>query len=129
MSAPSIPLAAMSSPASAKSQWIISKREDITWFFSSAAISYLVLALMAAGAPVIPFQLVWFFGIDGPHVLSTVTRTYFDKSERTKLGWFLWILIPLMLVGPIMVWAGLGSLYMLLAVCWQHFHIVKQHFG
>lgn len=129
MSAPSIPLAAMSSPARAKSQWIISKRDDITWFFGSASISYLVLVLMAAGAPVIPFQLVWFFGIDGPHVLSTVTRTYFDKTERAKLGRFLWILVPLMLVGPVMVWAGLNSLFMLLAVCWQHFHIVKQHFG
>ena len=28
-----------------------------------------------------------------------------------------------------MVWAGLASLFFLFAVCWQQFHIVKQHFG
>jgi len=34
-----------------------------------------------------------------------------------------------MLLGPAMVWAGQTSLFFLFAVCWQQFHIVKQHFG
>jgi len=122
------PPSAASAPRS-EARWIISKREDLTWFIGSALPSYLVLALLAAGAPVIPFQFVWFFALDGPHVLATVTRTYCDKEARGKLGWFLWMIVPLLLVGPAMALAGFGSLFFLIAVCWQHVHIVKQHFG
>ena len=84
---------------------------------------------MALGVGVALIQFIWFFGVDGPHVQSTITRTYFDKAERARLGWYLWIPVPLLLLGPAMVWAGLASLFFLFAVCWQQFHIVKQHFG
>jgi hypothetical protein len=114
---------------SGEARWIISKREDLIWFIGSALPSYLTLAFLAAGAPLVPFQFVWFFALDGPHVLATVTRTYCDKEARHKLGWFLWMIVPLLLVGPAMAWAGYASLFFLIAVCWQHVHIVKQHFG
>src|SRR5258708_23054359 len=110
-------------------RWIISKREDLTWFIGSSLVSYVALGLMAAGFPVLPIQLIWFFLIDGPHVASTVTRTYFDRAERQKLGWFLWLPVPLLLLGPAMALAGQASLFFLFAVAWQQFHIVKQHFG
>jgi hypothetical protein len=84
---------------------------------------------MWVGFPILLLQMIWFFGVDGPHVLATVTRTYFDKAERKKLGWFLWILAPLLLVGPAMALAGYASLFFLFAFCWQQFHVVKQHFG
>jgi hypothetical protein len=112
-----------------QTQWIISRRQDLTWFIGSAVISYLALGLMSLGVGVTLIQLIWFFGIDGPHVQSTITRTYFDKAERARLGWFLLIPVPLMLMGPAMVLVGYGSLFFLFAVCWQQFHIVKQHFG
>lgn len=111
------------------SQWIISRRQDLVWFIGSALIGYLALGLMAVGVEVSLIQFIWFFGIDGPHVQSTITRTYFDKAERARLGWYLWIPVPFLLLGPAMVWAGLTSLFFLFAVCWQQFHIVKQHFG
>jgi hypothetical protein len=111
------------------SRWIISRRQDLIWFIGSALISYFALGLMALGVGVALIQLIWFFGVDGPHVQSTVTRTYFDRAERARLGWYLWIPVPLLLLGPAMVWAGLASLFFLFAVCWQQFHIVKQHFG
>jgi len=113
----------------APSRWIISRRQDLIWFIGSALISYFALGLMAVGVGVALIQFIWFFGIDGPHVQSTITRTYFDKAERARLGWYLWIPVPLFLLGPAMVWAGLTSLFFLFAVCWQQFHIVKQHFG
>ena len=112
-----------------RARWIISKREDLTWFIGSAAISYLALGMMALGFPLLPLQAVWFFGVDGPHVYATVTRTYFDKSERARLGWYLWIPIPLLILGPLMALAGKAALFFLFAVCWQQVHIVKQHFG
>jgi hypothetical protein len=68
-------------------RWIIPRREDLTWFIRSALAGYLALGLMAAGVPIFPIFLVWLLLVDGPHVLSTVTRTYFDKAERARLGW------------------------------------------
>jgi hypothetical protein len=52
-----------------------------------------------------------------------------DKRERKRLGWFLWIIVPFCVIGPLMVWAGQASLFYLFAVCWQHYHIAKQHMG
>jgi hypothetical protein len=115
------------SPAATK--WIISQREDLTWFIGSALAGYAAVALMWAGFPLLPLQAVWFFGIDGPHVLATVTRTYADKAERKKLGWFLWIVAPLLLVGPVAAVTGHAGAFFLAAFVWQQFHVVKQHFG
>jgi hypothetical protein len=115
--------------AAAAPRWIISRRDDLIWFIGSGAIGYLALALMAAGFPITLIYLIWLVGIDGPHVIATVTRTYFDKQERKRLGWFLWVIFPLVAAGPLMVWAGQASLFFLFAVCWQHYHIAKQHFG
>jgi hypothetical protein len=109
--------------------WIISRRDDLVWFIGPAAISYLALGLMALGFPITPIYLTWFLAVDGPHVMGTVTRTYMDKRERKRLGWFLWIIVPFSIVGPLMVWAGQASLFYLFAVCWQHYHIAKQHLG
>ena len=61
--------------------------------------------------------------------MATVTRTYLDKRERKRLGWFLWIIVPFCFIGPVMAWAGQASLFYLFAVCWQHYHIAKQHMG
>lgn len=109
--------------------WIISPREDLTWFIGSSLAGYLAIALMAMGAPLLPLQVVWLFGVDGPHVAATVTRTYFDRAERKKLGWLLWIPVPLLMLGPIMAMAGQAALFFLFAFCWQQFHVVKQHVG
>ena len=95
-----------------RSNWIISEREDLTWFIGSSLAGYLALALMVAGFPFMPLFLVWLVGIDGPHVLATFTRTYFDKSERKNLGPMLWMIIPAMLVGPIAVAAGNEQLFL-----------------
>jgi hypothetical protein len=125
----STPAVSRSSGGRLRAAWIISPREDLTWFIGSALAGYLAIGLMWIGLPILILQMIWFFGVDGPHVLATVTRTYFDKAERKKLGWFLWILVPLLLVGPAMALAGYASLFFLLAFCWQQFHVVKQHFG
>jgi hypothetical protein len=113
----------------AATSWIISRRDDLLWFIGPAAVSYLALGLLVAGFPFTPIYLTWFLFVDGPHVMGTVTRTYMDKRERKRLGWFLWIIVPFVLIGPIMVWAGQSSLFYLFAVCWQHYHIAKQHLG
>ena len=114
-------------PASIR--WIISRTDDLLWFIGSAAVSYAALALMAVGFPVTLIYFIWFVGIDGPHVIATVTRTYCDKQERARLGWLLWMIVPLVAIGPVMVALRQAALFYLFAVCWQHYHIAKQHFG
>jgi len=118
-------------PSRAGTTWIISQREDLTWFIGSALAGYLAIALLWWRHDIwlLPLQAVWFFGVDGPHVLATVTRTYFDKAERKKLGWFLWIVGPLLLIGPVAAMTGHAALFFLAAFVWQQFHVVKQHFG
>jgi hypothetical protein len=109
--------------------WIISRDEDLTWFIGSSLVSYCFLGLLIAGFPLVPIYLFWMLCVDGPHVVATITRTYFDRRERKKLGLFLWIIVPAALLGPVMVMLGYAWLFFLFAVCWQHFHIAKQHFG
>jgi hypothetical protein len=109
--------------------WIISGREDLTWFIGPSVVSYAVLALMAAGFPLTPLYLIWLVGIDGPHVLATVTRTYFDKRERGRLGSLLWVVFPAMMLGPVLVAGHQEMFFYTFAICWLHFHIAKQHFG
>ena len=123
------PLATSSGQDRFRSTWIISKREDCIWFIGSALAGYLAIAFMWTGLPIVLLQAIWFFGVDGPHVLATVTRTYFDKAERQRLGWMLWIPAGLLLVGPAFAFTGHVSLFFLGAFIWQQFHVVKQHFG
>jgi hypothetical protein len=122
------PVSAIPRP-SFHANWIISRREDLIWFIGSALAGYLAIALLWAGFPILPIQFIWFFVIDNPHVLATATRTYFDKEERRKLGWLLWIPLPLLLIGPAMAFAGKAAIFFLFAFCWQQFHVTKQHFG
>jgi len=112
-----------------ESKWIISGREDLTWFIGSSLVSYAVLALMAAGFPLTPLFIIWLAGIDGPHVVATFTRTYFDNTERRRLGLLLWILLPASFIGPLMVRAGAELFFYAGAITWLHYHIAKQHFG
>lgn len=116
-------------PLPTSQMWIISRREDLTWFIGSSLAGYAAILLMWRGVALLPLQLIWLFGVDGPHVTSTVTRTYFDRAARQKLGWFLWIVFPLLLVGPVMALAGQAALFFLIAFCWQQVHVVKQHVG
>lgn len=99
------------------------------WFVGTALVGYLALVLMSVGISLALLSAIWLLGVDGPHVTGTVTRTYFDKQERRRLGWLLWALIPLLFIGPVAVLAGQGALFFLFAICWQHYHITKQHMG
>jgi len=110
-------------------RWIISRRDDLVWFVGTALVGYLALGLMSLGVSLSLLTAVWILGVDGPHVTGTVTRTYFDKQERRRLGWLLWVLVPLLFIGPLALYVGQTGLFFLFAVCWQHYHITKQHVG
>jgi hypothetical protein len=35
-----------------RTNWIISKRDDLTWFIGSAVVSYVAFGLMSSGFPI-----------------------------------------------------------------------------
>jgi hypothetical protein len=97
-------------------RWIISQADDLVWFVGTALVGYLAIVLMSVGFPLPLLTTIWILGVDGPHVTGTVTRTYFDKQERRRLGWLLWALIPLLFIGPLAVMVGQGAIFFLLAI-------------
>ncbi len=114
---------------SRKSRWIISPVNDLTWFIFSALGGYLTILLFKSGTPLLPVFLVFTLLVDGPHVWSTMTRTYFDKSERKKRKLQLFAIVPLLLIGPTMGMLGLAGLFFVLAYAWAYYHHAKQEYG
>jgi hypothetical protein len=111
-------------------RWIISARDDLVWFIGSVASSYALLILYVAGVlPLIPMVALWAILIDAPHVFGTFSRTYFDRTERRNRAHLLWGSLLFFVVGPIMVFAGLGLVFFFLAALWAYYHLVKQHYG
>jgi hypothetical protein len=111
-------------------RWIIGARDDLVWIIGSVASSYLLLALYAGGVVgLVPMVVAWAVLIDAPHVFATFSRTYFDREERHARGRLLWGSLLFFLVGPAMVFAGLGLVFFFLAALWAYYHLVKQHYG
>ncbi|HZE69112.1 MAG TPA: hypothetical protein VE135_06250 [Pyrinomonadaceae bacterium] len=111
------------------SGWIIGAADDITWFLCSALGGYATIFLFKAGVPLAPILLAFIFVVDGPHVWSTMTRTYFDKSERQKRRLQLFAVVPLLLVGPLLWMLGYAGLFFVLAYAWAYYHHAKQEYG
>ena len=111
------------------SRWIIGPANDVTWFICSALGGYATILLFKSGVPLAPVLLAFVLVIDGPHVWSTMTRTYFDKSERKKRKLQLLAVVPLLLVGPLMSWLGYTALFFVLAYAWAYYHHAKQEYG
>ncbi len=112
-----------------KSRWIVSPLNDLTWFIFSALGGYLTILMFKAGMPLVPVFLAFTLVVDGPHVWSTMTRTYFDKSERQKRKLQLFAIIPFLLIGPAMWLAGQAALFFVLAYAWAYYHHAKQEYG
>jgi uncharacterized membrane protein len=111
-------------------RWIISARDDLVWFIGSVASSYALLILYVAGVlPLIPMVALWAILIDAPHVFGTFSRTYFDRAERRNRARLLWGSLLFFVVGPLMVFAGLGLVFFFFAALWAYYHLVKQHYG
>jgi len=111
-------------------RWIISGRDDVIWFIGSVVSSYLLLFLYVRGiVPLIPMVAFWAILIDAPHVFGTFSRTYFDRTERHNRARLLWGSLLFFAVGPVLVLAGFGFVFLFVAALWAYYHLVKQHYG
>ena len=109
--------------------WIINKREDLFWFLGSSLLGYVALIAFSAGFSVVSAFILWNLLLDGPHVWSTTSRTYLDKSARQRLRWRLWVLFPLLAIGPVMYGLGFSKVFFFVVITWAQYHIAKQHIG
>jgi hypothetical protein len=111
-------------------RWIISARDDVIWFIGSVVSSYLLLFLYVWGiVPLIPMVAFWAILIDAPHVFGTFSRTYFDRTERHNRARLLWGSLLFFAIGPVLVLAGFGFVFLFVAALWAYYHLVKQHYG
>ncbi|HJP93434.1 MAG TPA: hypothetical protein VJ875_15860 [Pyrinomonadaceae bacterium] len=111
-------------------RWIISARDDLVWFIGSVVSSYALLVLYVTGLlPLIPMVALWAILIDAPHVFGTFSRTYFDRTERKNRARLLWGSLLFFAIGPVMVLAGAGFVFLFVAALWAYYHLVKQHYG
>ena len=111
-------------------RWIISARDDAIWFIGSVVSSYLLLFLYVRGiVPLVPMVALWAILIDAPHVFGTFSRTYFDRAERKNRARLLWGSLLFFAIGPVMVLAGAGFVFLFVAALWAYYHLVKQHYG
>src|SRR5215211_7176782 len=111
-------------------RWIIGARDDLIWFIGSVASSYALLFLYVSGVlPLLPMVAFWAILIDAPHVFGTFSRTYFDRTERKNRARLLWGSLLFFAIGPAMVLAGAGFVFLFVAALWAYYHLVKQHYG
>src|SRR5829696_10512098 len=94
-------------------RWIIGARDDLIWFIGSVLSSYALLFLYVSGIlPLIPMVALWAILIDAPHVFGTFSRTYFDRAERKSRARLLWGSLLFFAIGPVMVLAGAGFVFL-----------------
>jgi hypothetical protein len=111
-------------------RWIIGARDDMIWFIGSVVSSYVLFLLYVGGiVPLVPMVALWAILIDAPHVFGTFSRTYFDRTERKNRARLLWGSLLFFAIGPVMVLAGAGFLFLFVAALWAYYHLVKQHYG
>lgn len=111
-------------------RWIIGARDDLIWFIGSVVSSYVLLILYVGGiVPLVPMVALWAILIDAPHVFGTFSRTYFDRTERKNRARLLWGSLAFFAIGPVMVLAGAGFVFLFVAALWAYYHLVKQHYG
>jgi uncharacterized membrane protein len=111
-------------------RWIIGARDDLVWFIGSVVSSYaLFLAYVNGLLPLLPMVALWAILIDAPHVFGTFSRTYFDRTERQSRARLLWGSLLFFAIGPVLVLAGFGFVFLFVAALWAYYHLVKQHYG
>lgn len=115
------------------SNWIFSKRYDLTWLFIPVWVTWLVMFCLPAEwiTTDVPLWIwvVFVLGVDVSHVWSTLFRTYLDTEEFRNHR-------KLLLLAPILAFLGAGVISAIsMTLFWRIlayvavFHFVKQQYG
>lgn len=133
-----VPSAACDQPlALPPPRWIVSARYDGWFFFASAllAVSVGMLGIWQPAA-ILPLWFGWIWLIEGPHLLATWQRTYFDPEYRHQHARLLTTSL-LWLTPGVLCWlpgliSGHGEIFLLflgVATIWSFHHAIRQYYG
>lgn len=119
------------------SGWIGGPRYDMFFFFGTSLIAVaLGIFLTLKPGYVAPIWWAWLLLFDGPHLISTYTRTYLDADDRQKWSSLLVVSLLLLFIGPAVHFLGkaLGSphpfeLFLLLTALASWHHAARQNYG
>jgi len=117
--------------------WIGTRRQDLVFFYGSSAFAVALGGLVIAWPVLlVPLVWAWLLLLDGPHLVATWQRTYFDPLERERHRSWIWKSL-LLFLPPLVCWGlawGLGQPLIFLAfvgfaalASWHH--LVRQHYG
>ncbi|MES2299578.1 MAG: hypothetical protein V4582_21250 [Pseudomonadota bacterium] len=123
--------------APAQNGWIGGARFDLAFFFGSGLLAALAGALAVARPTLLlPMWFLWTGLVEGPHLVATWQRTYFDARMRREQGRLLLTSLAWMLPGPLALLATWISgrpepfaLFLGAAALWSYHHTVRQHHG
>ena len=120
-------------------RWIVSPGYDLAFFIGSCVVSILFLGLYLwanaygwapGGDSVLMTYFIFNALLDHPHIFQTFSRTHYDSEEfARRRGLYTWGLGALIVLGWVLVWAGLKTHLIVFAAFYGSWHIVRQHSG
>lgn len=120
-----------------QSGWIGGPGYDLFFFFGTSLIA-VGLGLLMTQKPLLvaPFWWAWLLLFDGPHLLSTYTRTYLDPNDRQRWSSILVTSLFLLLIGPALHFFGKAiespapfKLFLLTTALASWHHTARQNYG
>ena len=138
-------LAMRAAPQPRYNPWIISAGQDLFWFQGSVLAGVALLVFFAAAPPLsgaggatqpaLLALLLWGILFDGTHVIGTYARSYLAPDPRAREGlpgrrsWLLLAVGPAVAVADAVSGARLFPFFLLGALLWAYWHLVRQHWG
>jgi hypothetical protein len=117
--------------------WIGGPWFDAFFFFGSGVFAVaLGLLMWALPATVLPLFFLWIGLIEGPHVVATWQRTYFDAQCRQQqrgllVGSLFWFVpgLAMLMVSKWFDRPEVFALFLGAAALWSFHHLIRQHHG
>ncbi|MDF1661767.1 MAG: hypothetical protein P1V97_08335 [Planctomycetota bacterium] len=120
-----------------QSGWIGGPAYDLFFFFGTSLIA-VGLGILLTQNPLLvaPAWWAWLLLFDGPHLISTYTRTYIDGEDRKRWSSILLVSLLFLLVGPSVHFFGRAidspvpfDLFLLLTALASWHHVARQNYG
>jgi len=114
------------------SQWIFSKKFDLTIFLTPLAVAALSpLCLLLEPFEQMPFWafILFMVSFDVAHVWTTLYRTYMDKEELARRKWLYLAPIPIFLAASFRIHYYSPVLFWTLLAYVAIYHFIKQNYG
>lgn len=131
------------------SNWIINKKDDLTYLIGSGLSSFIVVGVYYFSVYVLQWEtslisivvfITMAFFFDSPHLFATYSRTYLDskffkQNQSLMLYSLLVIIIPptfltlYYVIGGKIMAEYFMSLFQIVALSYAYYHLSRQHWG